>query len=397
MTMKGYATIALASVGLALLAGCGGVSEKQAKVQAYERWYEARARVLVGVGEERFKTGDLDAARTNAQEALALAPNMPEAQLLMARVSIEKGSYDEAEQWLQKAATRFPQSGQIAYLLGVVHEKRGQLDAALAAYEKARALEPNNGAHVLAAAEVLVSLDRPEEALALVEAKLTSTEHTLAMYRAAGELAMLVQQPGRAAEHFALAGYLAPDDLSLQESRAKALYFAGRYEDAVGVLGDLRGQGDYDRRAWLHTMLGDCALAMRQPRDARASFERAAELEPAVARHWVNLAKAALAADDVHRTVLAAGEALRLDPQQADASLLLGYALLAQGQAGKANQVLRQAVQFAPDQAALQCLLGRSYGAIGDGASAEACYRAALALEPEHPVAMALLAQAQPR
>ena len=388
-------TKGLIVTGIFVIALTGCTSHQQAKMEAHERWQQARARVLLSLGDEQFTIGDLSNARNCATEAMSLAPELPESHILIARIALEKGDYAKADRRLKTAGLLVPDNAQVTYLSGVVRERQGRLTEALERYEKARALDPNNPAPVLASAEVLVALDRSAEALELIESKATSMDESLCMYKAAGELAMLVGQPQRAVEHFVQARYIDPEDPALREQLAKAHFFAGQYGKSINLLKALRLQSDYADCAWLHSMLGNAYLATAAPQDARACFDRAIDLEPDSPRHWIDQAKAALHCNDVTRAALSATQALHLAPGAPEATLILGYALLAKGKSAEANDLLAQAVQKHPSQATLQCLLGRSYSALGHTDKATACYQATLKIEPDNLLALHLLASAK--
>jgi len=383
----------LTGVLLTGLTGC--TSHKEAKIEAHKRWQGTRARMLLGVGEEQFKVGDLSNARNCAKESLSLVPDLSAAQILLARIAIEKGDYAKADRHLTAADSSLTDGPQITYLKAVVKERQGKLAEALQLYEKARALEPNNPAPVLASAEVLVALNRPEEALELVESKATSVDESLCMYRAAGELAMLTGKPDRAVEHFRQVRYLAPEDPAIQENLAKAYFFNRQYGNSIALLKTLRTRPEYEGYAWLNSMLGSAYLATDAPREAKACFDRAVALDPGNPRHWTDQATAALHCRDLPRAALSATQALHLDPGAVEARIILGYALLAQGRNTQANQLLTRAVEKHPEQATLQCLLGRSYAALGDKKKADACYEATLKLEPDNTLALQLLACAK--
>ncbi len=391
--MKVQVTICLLAGLAAALIGCG-TTNQQDRIEAHKRWNETRARVLVGVGEEQFTVGDLDNARNSANEALALTPDLLEARELLGRVAIEKGNYARADRHLAAAAELAPRSGKVIYLMAISQERRGRSAEALTLYRKARALDPNNPAFILASAETLVALGRPVEALELIESKFQSTDQVLGLYKTAGELAMLTGKTDKAIDHFGKARYLDPDDLGVQEQLAKAYFFADRPTDAVGLLKALSSQGPYARTAWLHNMLGQCQLALGRPREAKASFEVAIDIEPDRARHWVGLAKASLTGGDLPRAILSARRALSKSPGESEATMVLGYALMTRGEAKAANEVLAKAVKRHPDKAMLKCLLGWSYSALDKPDKAVECYRATLVLEPEHVLARQLLASA---
>lgn len=388
-----YLAIGIPSIGLMI--GCAGTTHDEATAQAYDRWNGARASLVLGVGEEQFRTGDLDNAGNSAREALALSPELTNAHILLARVHIEQGRYLDAQTSLTLAEQIEPENPQVAYLSGVVHEKRGEYMAALTAYEKARALDGENGAYVMASAEVLVSLERPGEALRLIESKLGVLDQTYGLTIAAGKLAMMVGEYDRAVEHFCAARAISEDqDTDVLVGLGQAYFRAERYREAVYALNELRTIDNYEQRAWVHVMLGDCYLAQDRPREARPAFERATEIEPRVARNWVGLAKSAMANNDPQRTILSSQEALRLDPQNLDGAILLAGALISADRPAQARDVLTDACRRHPEEAILKMLMARSLSLLGEPEQARLWYESAVSVADDEPMTRRLLANA---
>lgn len=385
----------IAMVGwAALVAGCNQHSVRETKQDAQLHWQETRARVAYGVAMEQFKAGQLDLAFAKAQECLGLVPQDLEARLLLGRIYIEKGQYALAQAELKKVCDGSPMSYEPVYLLGVAQERSGRLDDALASYRKAQGLDSSNAQAVTAAAEVMVAMGNVVEAQAYVEGYLGLAGDEPGMYELAGRLAMMQEDYPQAAKYYATAADLAPANIPYRESLAEALFSCQRYSEAAETLRALTRLPKYSPPAWAWAMLGDCSLAANQPQDARQSYLAARDLEPDNARHWTNLAKAALALGDAARAIVSAQEALRRDASGPEAVLILGYALLKEGQADKAVGVLAGAVEKFPDQIVLRCLLGRAYAAKGDAAQAVDCYQAALKMQPDNPLAKDLLAAA---
>ena len=369
-----------------LVASAGCATHQQSKAAAELRWSETRGKVLLSVAEEQFDTGDFDNAKSSASEALAMSPNLVGAHLLLARVAIEQTRYADAEEHLKVAEESRPDDARVAYLLAVVEERREHYPQALKLYEKARALDPKNPACVLASVEVMVRMDRPAEALALIEGKLTSMDPTAGMYVAAGRLATMVGRHDRAAVHYAQARSLLPEDAELQAQLAKAYFFSGQHDLAIRELEMITGQTKEPGPVWMRTMLGESHLAAGQASKAKAVFIDVTRREPRVAHHWANLAKAALESNDLSRASLSSREALAIDPSQADAAVVLGYVLLRQGQGEQAKAMLLGMARTHPENATVLCLLGRSYQVLGQQDRAAKCFGAALALEPNNPV-----------
>jgi tetratricopeptide (TPR) repeat protein len=380
--MMKWMVIATALV-VGALAGCQpGSTSKEARAAAYQRWHRTRATVLCGLASEYLKTGQLDEAAKKAKEAIVLDAECTDAHVVLGKAYIEKGQYLLATDELAVACRQKGDSSDVVYLLGVAQEKAGRLGEALASYRRAYQLDEASVDAVIAAGEVLVQMDRSEEAQAYVEFNLQAAGDNPGIYELAGRLAMMRKEYAKAAEHYQRASDLDIKNSCYLEALAQARFLAGQYEQAAETLATLAGKGDYPKAAWVQTSLGDCLLAMDRPAEARDAYYRAKDLQPDSPAAWVNIAKVLLACKDAHKAVLAAQEASRLQPSDTDAAIVLGYALIRDGRAQEALEVLKGAVGTQPADATLHCLLGKAHEAAGEETEADKCYAAALQLEP---------------
>jgi tetratricopeptide (TPR) repeat protein len=396
--MNRWIVTAGVAAGMAVvLAGCGQPELKQSKQEAHARWQNARGRVAHNLAEEQFKNGQLDRALAKAQEAVSLAPEDGEARLLLGEIFIEQSRYLQAVPELQKACARLPKAFEPPFMLGVALERAGRLDDALVSYQKSLDVDPGNLNAVMAGAEVLVALGRVADARCIVDAYLGSAGQEPAMYELAGRLARMTDDPARASELFAQALDLDPANIRYRESLAEAQFLCGRHEEAADTLRSLIQTPKYAAPAWAQAMLGDCCLAMGRLREARLAYVAARDLAPTDARSWVNLAKVSLENGESPRAEASAREALRLEPRNLDATMVLASALLKQGQARQAIAVLAPAAKKHGGQVVLQCLLGKAYAEAGDLAAAARCYTEALKAAPDNPLARELLAAAERR
>ncbi len=375
-----------------IIGGCNTHNEE--KAAAVKRWRNAQARVVCGVGVEQLKVGDLEKAQASATQALSRDPDYVPARILLARILLERGRYAEAAEELHKAEELQPENAEIHYLLGVALEKRNEYAEALESYQKAGLLDPGNAAYVTASAEVLVAMGKSREALELLEKRLERSEDDASVLALAGEVAMMVGEPARAVSFFQRCCDLNPKSVTVRESLAKAYFFSEQYAEALEAFTKLRDYPEYANSAWVHVIIGDCYVALEQPKAARGAYETAANLDPGAGPIWVRVAKAALAAGDIPAANAAARQALTLMESSPEAAVVLGYALLHQGQAKDALQLLSDAVQKDPRQATLWCLLGRCHEALGQRDQALTCYRKALEAQPDSALARRLLAAA---
>ncbi len=372
---------------LLMLTGCQENHLSQSREEAYDRWHMARATVLYGAANEHLRVGQLDKAARKAGEALALAPEYTDARVLLGKVLIEQGQYSRAVTQLEMVRENAPESARVAYLLGVANERHGELSEALDLYRQAYELEDDKITAVVAAGEVLVQMGRFEEARSLVRSHIRNAQDNPAMYELAGRLARMDSDYAEAAGHFRTAHNLDYGNHNYREALAKAQFLDGNYAEAADTLEDLLSLGDYEPPAWVHTMLGNCHMALGRHIGAREAFDSARRLRPSDAMSWTNLARAALALDDLPRAILWADKARKIDAHNTEALLLLGYALLADGQADRAVKVLGDNAGRHPDSAMVYWLLGRAYAEAGEEDHALHYYNEAMNLDPHHPLA----------
>jgi len=388
--MKTYRMIPILLVALA---GCQkGTTSEEARISARERWEITRAAVLVSIGEEHLKVGQLDKASSKAVEAIGLHEDSNDARILLGRTRIEQGKYGDAVAVLEAALQREPNRGEAHYYLGVAREKMQLLEPALASYRRAYELDSSSLEPIVAATEVLVAMNRPREAEVYIESFLSQADNHPGVYELAGRLAMMQKEADRAVGYFQQACDLDPRNARYQEMVAKAMVSAEHFDEAADALAALTERRDYSCPTWVYTMLGDCHLAMGRPEKARQAFWTASERDSDDPDCWANLAKASLMLGDVERATVAAEQALRLQRNHLGATLVLGYAQLRSGDSRKAVDLLTRATVAHPDSSTVRCLLGRAHAAMGNTQQAARCYTQALECDPDNELARRLLA-----
>src|SRR4051812_32230877 len=187
--------IAVAAAGAVLFGavGCSSVAkQKSQKVEATEQWNAARASVMYGLARDQYQTGNYDKCRQTLSEALRLQPNNAKLHVLAGKLSIEQGQLETAERELKRARECDPKDAEADYLSGAVCQRWQKPQAAFEFYDSATIKAPNELPYVLAKAEMLVDMDRADEALALLQDKVVFFEHSAVIRDAAGEL--LLQQ-----------------------------------------------------------------------------------------------------------------------------------------------------------------------------------------------------------
>jgi serine/threonine-protein kinase len=82
--------------------------------------------------------------RTQAETALALQPDLPEARVALGRLALRNGQIEEALGHLQAVQAEHPNHSVVSIELGQLHQQVGDLDASLGAFRRAESLDPNN-------------------------------------------------------------------------------------------------------------------------------------------------------------------------------------------------------------------------------------------------------------
>jgi tetratricopeptide (TPR) repeat protein len=353
--------------------------------------------VQYGLAKQQYDSGNFDDSRQTVQQALSLEPHNAVLRVLSARIAIEQGQLELAERELQAARQDAPNDAEADYLTGVVYQRWEKPQTAYEFYCRAADKAPAELAYVLAKAEMLVTMNRADEALQLLQDKVVYFEHSGSIRDAVGQLLVQKQQYPQAVDMLRQASILSPDDLSIREHLGLALYYDKQYIQAADVLGKLVSDPAYANRADLLLALGECQLAQGHTRDARGSFESAARIAPGLVGIWWGLGRAALTIGDLPRADLAVRRGLSLDPQSAEGHLLLGYVLLRQNRLPEALETFRQASQLNPRDTVSLCMVGYVLEKSGHADEAMKWYAAALRAQPQDPLASRLMASVDAR
>jgi len=389
-------------LALVLAAGCvsNQPKPKTATEEGVARWNLARAGVLYGLAKDQYETGNLDDCRKTLSNASKFAPDHVLIRLLSAKLSIEQGQLEAAEAELNHVREIDPKNAEAEYLTGVVNQRWQKIQEAYEAYARAAEKNPNELAYLLAESEMLVQLDQNQKAIQLLRDKLNFFENSPAIRDAVGQLIM--QAPANEHPNYEeatlilrQASALAPEEQQIREHYGMALYYSKQYREAISQLDQLLKEEKYNKRADIHTVLGECLMQIDQPRDARDHFELASQLEPGTVAVWLNLAKAALRIDDLKRAELSLKKAMTIDQKSADANLLMGYLSLKQKKYSDALASFRKASMLDDKDPVSICMTGLVLEKMGRSDEAIKYYSLALKIKPNDELATSLLAKVQ--
>ncbi len=382
---------------VAMTTGCAGkTKEKHAEwvSAADQRWKSMRSGLLLNVAQQRFDSGDLDAAEKTLREAMEVDAANPGLHLLAGRVSIERGKLERAFGRISHAISLAPDMPSAHYFLGIVHQRWNQHEPALAAYRAAYDLQPDNLSYLLATAETYVALERSSEALELLTSRADYFAESVGLRAAIGQVHMMRNEFAQAVPWLRQASLMAPDDLTLQEDLATAQYASGDTLEAVRLLRRITSHPEFANRSDLLIALGRCHEKLGQWGQAELIYRKVTRENPSDGGAWIRLAEAAMAQNDLDTTAMAAHRAIKTAAHRPEGYLLLGLVWQQKGQPQRAAGLFEQASKIAPDDAAPLILQGLAMEKSGRRADAVAAYRQALSRQPEDERILQLLANA---
>jgi len=172
--------------------------------------------------------------------------------------------------------------------------------------------------------------------------------------------------------------------------RARAAIDRNDFQAAVGPLQEFLAEKD--DFAYAHFQLGYVYTALKQPKEARAEYEKAIALDPKMSEAQLNLGILLLESDPA-AAVAPLAKAVELLPTQTRPRFFLGAAQERSGNLKSASQSFEAALALDPKDLDTALHLARLYYNQKRFADAESKFRAALELEPNLPAALLGLAE----
>lgn len=360
-----------------------GQLERLVQLQPHELSFVAR---LAGY---LTKEGDLDGAEHVLRQAIETNPGQVQAKLLLVDWVVQQRGFDPAVSMLRDMIAAAPDPFEPTLALAELYRSASRADQAIEVYRSLQSRE-KDGARLLqvqvALARLLLEEGRLDEAEAEARAVLTrdARDPNALLVRAA--VALGRGDPGRAiadlrnllqndpaslpalrllaeahaAQHdealareaLERAYEIAPADRRIALDLAQGCADAGDLQCALDVLRDRRDQDPGD--AEVHDRLGQVYAAMSRSADARAEFERAIQLQPAVAAPYARLAELQSLAGDPATAIATLRAGLAATGR--DPALLLGLGMMLQDRGGdeEAGRIYQELLQrdLATDAAA---------------------------------------------
>lgn len=386
--------VALSAIALAaMLPACSLLPNKQAEAEkmARQRFDHQKAKMKYLLALEQYEHGQIANARRSIREAIALHTDDPGYYLLLARICIEEGELTQAAEALTHIEGQGPLTAEGHHVAGLLAERYGRLENALEHYAQAHQLDPHRIDYLMTHAEILVSLQRPEEAVKWIDERIEDFDGDGRLHALRAEALVMLERYAEAAVSCRLAMTRFPNDHHVAELHALCLYWSGRHTEAAAALAALLDRTGYTAPQPVTRALIDSLVESGGAAAARDQAEKLTRVRPEDPASWLLLAQSEIALEHLPSAQRAASSAVRVAPNNAVAWALLGFIELQMEHWNAARRALQKSLELDPSDGTTLCLMGQLHEFGGSLDEARRFYTGALALNPQDALALELL------
>lgn len=387
--------------------GCGQSSiwdmhlSQNRKAEAKEHWDNVRGSVKLQLAEHHLAAGRIEEAETVLEEALAVSPSDPKLFVLVTRLRLEQGRLAEARQAVVLAEALSSTDPEIPYLAGLVEQRYGDLETALEHFALAAQMSPNTAAYLMAQADTLAALDRPIDAMQVIQPRLPDFEQDADMRRLASRIARIL---GLRAPAIALAKdavRISQNQPTMINELGLTLVWAGEYKQAIEVLKPLAevklaatdsitlspdAGGTTPSPGVVHA-LARCYIETDQGIEAQRVLKLLIHSGQESSLTWHLFARAALLTNDTEGAARALAKANLKGATGPEDQILSAYVAMQRGDFESAGAFAQRAVVADQTDPLAHLVLGRASERMGRMEDARLAYEKALELDPDLVVA----------
>ncbi len=292
--------------------------------------------------------GDRREQELHLRRTIKLDPNLAGAHCQLGSVYLDEGKTEEAETEVRTALSIDPQYIEAQVTLGVLYDKEGKKNEAGKLFRQAIETSPKFAAAHANLGLLLASQGHDVEAEEELKQAIQIAPREPSVLRA---LASLQSKSGRLID--ATCTLKSLSELQPRSVQAHlnfgtaltALYF---YEAALEEFSSAEHLDPNSGLVRLYT--GRTLYDLGRIAEARKELRAACQLSPKVAACWYLFGLLERQAKDIPLSVNYLGQAVRLEPQNAEAKFLLGQSWFELGQTEKAIECWKMALQASPDQ-----------------------------------------------
>jgi len=377
--------------------GCGPTKAGlDARAAARERINAFNANFTCDQARQEFEVGQFERALRDVELAIEQSPDVPEFHVLKGRIHLETHRLERAAEAFSTALEKDARCAEAHYYAGIVYQRWSDDTQSYAHYRSAYDIEADNVQYLLAAAEAMIALGRLDEARGLVDARLAYFEHNAALRHLLGQIALLEGDPKTAAQLYAEARLLDPDNDLLLEELAWAQYEAELYAQCHDTVTMICEKMDEPRADLIH-LQARCLTMLDRPAEAHRLYLQLTRCSPAEASVWVEFGTIAWKLGDYRRVAQCGVRVVSLAPDRYEGYMLKGLYERHHGRLDEAARLLQVAADRADETSLPHLLLGRTLEEAGRDRAAMNAYADAMRVDPQSTEARSLYQQLEAR
>lgn len=388
------ALVIAAVVGMSASLGCGGKGQytKEHTSLAKEKMNVIKSATEWEMGRQAFFAGDLDKALKKVDMSISINPGVTKTQVLRGRIMLEKGEIGHAVRSFETALAIAPDDVDANYYMGIAQERLTKLDKAFEYYDHAAEFDEYNDQYAVAAAEMLIDMDKYDQAEAYLRQSPTF-DHSAGVHQTLGHIARLRNDLPRAVTEFRSAQLLAPDDTGILEDLTRAQYDNGKFGDAAYGFATLLTRTECEDRRDLKHMYADCLVKLNRPLEARKYYQEltndtqgASSLDA-----WIGLGNISYTVGDFTTVRQAATRVVALAPEQKDGYVLWALLHRHNGNIEASISSLGDAIARDPHDPLLHTMTALAYMELAKPVEARGALTQALAIDPGNQAATTVM------
>lgn len=366
----------------------------QARLDANKRYELTTSLVSFDQAKQAFESGELDKARKECETAIARSSTQAKYWSLLGRIELEAKKLERAVNAFAKSIECDPTLAEPFYYRGIVQQRWGAFAKATEDYLKASELAPDKVSYLLAAAEIMITERKLDDARMLLVPKLAYFEHNAAIHELLGEIALMNDDFTTAARSYERAIIIDPEAPLVAEKLVSAYFSAGEYQKCLEAARRQRSIAAKDANGQRVVVPNEVfrnegrSLAMLgRMSDARAVFVEQSRAYPEDADCWRDLATAALASNDVPRAAQASERLVALSADDSSGYTLRGIVAEREQKYDEAVRWHRLAVARAPTNVDTLIALGVALQSAGRQQESLEVLGKAIKLDPQSALA----------
>lgn len=386
---------------LALATACAPrAAGKEARLEANARFQRTTSLVSFDQAKQAFESGELEKARKDVEAALARSNKESKYWSLLGRIELESKKLEKAVDAFGKAIECDPKLAEPYYYRGIVYQRWSDNGKAIEDYLKAAELDSERISYVLAAAELMITERRLDDARMLLLPKLAHFEHNAAMHELLGDIAMMGGDAASAASSYERATMIDAEAPLVGGKLVAALFDAGEYQKCLDTVRRHRQKAQSEQSSGTRfvptlEMLryeGRSLAMLGRVGEARVVFSDTVREYPENVGGWRDLATTALALGDVGRAQNASERLIALASEDPAGYMLRGYVAERKGNFDDAIAWHRLACERGPRNAEAHIALGMALAHAGKKDEAMKALEKALSLDPSSELAKEAIA-----